>query len=98
MLRLKHFRHLHSPYQRYVSGHHVKRLPDRAKAVICGGGVVGCSVAYHLAKIGIKDVILLEQGRLAERLVYVGIVSLRAYLCVYVWRRRAVARCSHLYL
>eukprot|EP00731_Ephydatia_muelleri_P026474 Em0018g574a len=65
MLRLKHFRHLHSPYQRYVSGHHVKRLPDRAKAVICGGGVVGCSVAYHLAKIGIKDVILLEQGSIS---------------------------------
>ncbi|XP_071480308.1 pyruvate dehydrogenase phosphatase regulatory subunit, mitochondrial-like [Diadema antillarum] len=39
-------------------------LPDRAKVVICGGGVAGTSVAYHLAKLGWKDVILLEQGSL----------------------------------
>lgn len=61
MFRVKNLRFLHSPYQRYVSEHHVKRLPDRAKVVVCGGGVVGCSVAYHLAKIGI-NVVLLEQG------------------------------------
>ena len=64
MLRAKLLRpRLRPPYQRYASGHHVKTLPDSTKAVVCGGGVVGCSVAYHLAKIGIKDVILLEQGR-----------------------------------
>ena len=64
MLRVKHLRQrLCPPYHRFVSGHDVKRLPDSSKAVVCGGGVVGCSVAYHLAKIGIKDVILLEQGR-----------------------------------
>jgi glycine/D-amino acid oxidase-like deaminating enzyme len=32
--------------------------------VVCGGGVVGASVAYHLAKKGWNDVVLLEQGRL----------------------------------
>ena len=40
-------------------------LPSAARVVIVGGGVVGCSVAYHLAKLGWKDVVLLEQGALA---------------------------------
>ena len=39
-------------------------FPDRARAVIIGGGVIGCSVAYHLVKHGWRDVVLLEQGRL----------------------------------
>src|SRR4051795_1585061 len=39
-------------------------FPASARAVIIGGGVVGCSVAYHLTKLGWRDVVLLEQGRL----------------------------------
>src|SRR3954466_10528875 len=39
-------------------------FPDNARAVIIGGGVIGCSVAYHLTKLGWRDVGLLEQGRL----------------------------------
>jgi glycine cleavage system aminomethyltransferase T/glycine/D-amino acid oxidase-like deaminating enzyme len=39
-------------------------LPAQARAVIIGGGIVGCSVAYHLAKLGWQDVILLERGSL----------------------------------
>jgi len=39
-------------------------FPTSARAVIIGGGVIGCSVAYHLAKLGWRDVVLLEQGRL----------------------------------
>ena len=40
-----------------------KALPRDAQVVVCGGGVVGASVAYHLPKCGYTDVILLEQGR-----------------------------------
>jgi glycine cleavage system aminomethyltransferase T/glycine/D-amino acid oxidase-like deaminating enzyme len=40
-------------------------LPREAKVVIVGGGVIGCSVAYHLTKFGWKDVVLLEQRKLA---------------------------------
>ncbi len=39
-------------------------IPSRARVVIIGGGIVGCSVAYHLAKRGCTDVLLLERRRL----------------------------------
>lgn len=40
-------------------------IPDRARVVIVGGGVIGTSVAYHLTKLGWSEVILLEQGQLS---------------------------------
>ncbi len=40
------------------------QLPTHARIVIVGGGIAGCSTAYHLAKAGERDVLLLEQGRL----------------------------------
>ncbi len=39
-------------------------IPTQAAAVIVGGGIAGASTAYHLAKLGITDVLLLEQGTL----------------------------------
>ena len=39
-------------------------LPPRAQVVVVGGGIVGCSIAYHLARRGITDVLLLEQNAL----------------------------------
>jgi 4-methylaminobutanoate oxidase (formaldehyde-forming) len=39
-------------------------FPDSARAVVIGGGVIGCSVAYHLTKHGWRDVVLIEQGQL----------------------------------
>ncbi len=39
-------------------------LPSQARVVVVGGGIAGCSTAYHLAKLGERDVLLLEQGRL----------------------------------
>jgi len=40
-------------------------FPTQARVVVIGGGIMGCSTAYHLAKLGWKDVVLLEQGRLS---------------------------------
>ncbi len=40
-------------------------VPSRARVVIIGGGVIGTSVAYHLAALGWRDVLLLEQGKLS---------------------------------
>lgn len=41
-------------------------LPDRARVVVIGGGVIGSSVAYHLAHAGWTDVVLLERDRLTS--------------------------------
>jgi len=41
-------------------------LPTQAQIVIVGGGIAGCSTAYHLAKLGRTDVVLLEQGKLTS--------------------------------
>ncbi len=41
-------------------------LPSQARVVIIGGGVIGCSVAYHLTKLGWTDVVLLERKQLTS--------------------------------
>jgi len=41
-------------------------LPSQAKIVIIGGGAVGCSIAYHLARSGERDVVLLEKAQLTH--------------------------------
>ncbi len=44
-------------------------LPTHARVVIIGGGIVGCSVAYHLTKLGWSDVVLLERIALLDILL-----------------------------
>jgi 4-methylaminobutanoate oxidase (formaldehyde-forming) len=41
-------------------------LPSHARAVIVGGGIMGCSLAYHLARLGWQDVVLLERRQLTS--------------------------------
>ena len=41
-------------------------LPTRARIVIIGGGILGCSIAYHLSAMGEPDVVLIEQHRLTD--------------------------------
>src|ERR1700761_1383928 len=43
-----------------------KAPPSHAHVVIVGGGVIGCSVAYHLTKLGWRDVVLLERAQLTS--------------------------------
>ena len=54
-----------------------KELPSSAKVVVIGGGVIGCSTAYHLAKFGWKDTILLERDQLTSGTTWhaAGLVS-----------------------
>ena len=55
----------------------MKELPKSTKVVVIGGGVAGCSVAYHLAKFGWKDTILLERDQLTSGTTWhaAGLVS-----------------------
>lgn len=41
-------------------------IPSQAQVVIIGGGIAGCSTAYHLAQLGVRDVVLLERGKLTS--------------------------------
>jgi 4-methylaminobutanoate oxidase (formaldehyde-forming) len=43
---------------------HCEELPRQAQVVIIGGGVIGCSIAYHLTKLGVSDIVLLERRQL----------------------------------
>jgi len=55
----------------------MKEIPKSTKVVVIGGGVIGCSVAYHLAKFGWKDVVLLERDQLTSGTTWhaAGLVS-----------------------
>ena len=44
----------------------VSNLPEYSRVVIIGGGIIGCSVAYHLAEMGCNDVVLLERDQLTS--------------------------------
>jgi sarcosine dehydrogenase len=44
----------------------MSELPTQARVVVVGGGIIGCSTAYHLAKLGCSDVLLLERAKLTS--------------------------------
>ncbi|MEK7277789.1 MAG: FAD-dependent oxidoreductase, partial [Chloroflexota bacterium] len=52
-------------------------MESQARVVIIGGGITGCSIAYHLAKMGWTDILLLEKGELTSGTTFhsVGLVS-----------------------
>jgi 4-methylaminobutanoate oxidase (formaldehyde-forming) len=71
-----------------------KPLPTHAQTVIIGGGSIGCNTAYHLTKLGMKDVIVLEQGQLtsgttwhAAGLIVAGLLKSEAECEIYTHGR-----------
>ena len=55
-----------APWVRSPPMSNVVELPQRARVVVIGGGVIGCSVAYHLGHMGWRDVVLLERDQLTS--------------------------------
>ncbi len=43
-----------------------QQLPDQARVVVIGGGIIGCAIAYHLGHMGCQDVVLLERDELTS--------------------------------
>ena len=52
-------------------------MKQDARVVVIGGGIIGCSIAYHLAKYGCEDVVLVEKGELTSGTTFhsVGLVT-----------------------
>jgi len=57
-----------------------RHLPERAGTIIIGGGILGTSVAYHLAKLGQKDILLLEK-------VFLDCFEHKFYTAVLIYNR-----------
>ena len=53
------------------------QVPDQAAVVVVGGGIVGVSVAYHLTRLGVSGVVLVEKGELTSGTTFhsAGLVS-----------------------
>lgn len=64
-----------------------KKLPEQAQVIIIGGGIVGCSVAYHLTKLNWKDVVLLERKALTS-----GTTWAAAGLVGQLWANRSLTK------
>lgn len=58
----------------------MSKLPAQAEIVIIGGGIIGCSLAYHLTKMGKKDVLLLERKKLTSGTTWHAAGLVRAVL------------------
>lgn len=56
----------------------VSDLPEAARVVIVGGGIMGCSTAYHLAELGCTDVIILERSKLTSGTTWHSAAQVRA--------------------
>ena len=55
-----------------------KDLPSHASVVIVGGGIMGCSTLYHLAKMGVSDAVLLERNKLTSGTTWHSAAQVRA--------------------
>lgn len=53
-------------------------LPSHAPVVVIGGGIMGCSTLYHLAKMGVRDAILLERNKLTSGTTWHSAAQVRA--------------------
>lgn len=76
-----------------------KSLPKKAQVVIIGGGIIGCSVAYHLTKLGVTDVVVLERDQLtsgttwhAAGLIVSGLLSDETSADIFTYSRDLYSR------
>ncbi len=58
-----------------------KDLPKKTRVVIVGGGIIGCSLAYHLTKLGWRDVAVLERKKLTSGTTWHAAGLVREVFC-----------------
>ena len=85
-----------------------EKFPTHASVIVVGGGIMGCSTLYHLAKMGVTDAILLERNKLTSGTTWHSAAQVRALRNLHVddalgcgdntWRRawdRLLGRFAH---
>ena len=64
--------------EKHTGSQPTKNLPMHASVIVIGGGVMGCSTLYHLAKLGVSDAILLERNQLTSGTTWHSAAQVRA--------------------
>ena len=59
-------------------GNTMSNFPSHASVVVIGGGIMGCSTLYHLAKLGVSDAILIERNKLTSGTTWHSAAQVRA--------------------
>lgn len=67
-----------TPTMKSYWGNSMSNLPSHASVVVIGGGIMGCSTLYHLAKLGVSDAILLERNKLTSGTTWHSAAQVRA--------------------
>ena len=55
-----------------------KELPSQVSVIVIGGGIMGCSTLYHLAKLGVSDALLVERNKLTSGTTWHSAAQVRA--------------------
>jgi len=69
-------------------------METHAKVVVIGGGVVGCSILFHLAKFGLKDCILLERSELTSGSSWHAAGNVHVIIAVCLYKYHSACVCS----
>lgn len=67
-----------TPKMKSCWGNTMSNLPSHASVVVIGGGIMGCSTLYHLAKLGVHDAILIERNKLTSGTTWHSAAQVRA--------------------
>ena len=70
-------------------------MKTHAQAVVIGGGLIGCSILYHLTKLGWKDVVLLERDELLQVLHGMLQQTFMGFMIIIIFQNYSTIQCNY---